>query len=105
QTAYSVASQLDDVLPPGTIAADQPIGIRDDYTTLVWLAGNVALDRMNRPASAIAMFDRYARGGKSLQVQTKGYYWAGRAALAAQRFDLANAYFARAAAYPELFYG
>ena len=29
------------------------------------------------------MFDAYARGGRSLQVQTKGYYWAGRAALAA----------------------
>src|SRR5205085_2912487 len=49
--------------------------------------------------------DRYARGGKSLQVQTKGYYWAGRAALAAQRFQEAKGYFERAAAYPELFYG
>ena len=31
------------------------------------------------------MFDRYARGGRSLQVATKGHYWAGRAALAAGR--------------------
>jgi soluble lytic murein transglycosylase len=38
-------------------------------------------------------------------VQTKGYYWAGRAALAAGRFQDANAYFERAAAYPDLFYG
>ena len=60
---------------------------------------------MNRPANAMAMFDRYARGGRSLQVQTKGNYWAGRAALAAGRFQDANAYFQRAAAYPELFYG
>ena len=60
---------------------------------------------MNRPASAIAMFDRYARGGRSLQVQTKGNYWAGRAALAAGKFQEANGYFQRAAAYPELFYG
>jgi soluble lytic murein transglycosylase len=51
------------------------------------------------------MFDRYARAGRSLQVQTKGYYWAGRAALAAGRFQEANAYFQRAAAYPDLFYG
>ena len=29
------------------------------------------------------MFDRYARAGRSLQVQTKGDYWAGRAALGA----------------------
>ena len=33
------------------------------------------------------MFDRYARGGRSLQVQTKGNYWAGRAALAAGQFQ------------------
>ena len=105
QNAYSIASQIDDVLPAGTAVSEQPIGIRDDYTTLAWLAGTVALDRMNRPANAIAMFDRYARAGRSLQVQTKGYYWAGRAALSAGRFQDANSYFHRAAAYPELFYG
>ena len=105
QTAYNIASQIDDVLPAGAAVSDQPLAIRDDYTTLAWLAGTTALDRMNRPVSAIAMFDRYAQGGKSLQVLTKGNYWAGRAALAAGRFQQANGYFQRAAAYPELFYG
>jgi soluble lytic murein transglycosylase len=105
QAAYAIASQIDDVLPAGTNVADQPIRIRDDYTTLAWYAGTVALDRMNRPQSAIAMFDRYARGGRSLQVLTKGNYWAGRAALAAGRLQDANGYFERAAAYPDLFYG
>src|SRR5947207_11249665 len=105
RTAYNIASQIDDVLPAGASIADQPIAIRDDYTTLAWLAGTVALDRLNRPQSAIAMFDRYAQAGRSLQVQTKGYYWAGRAALAAGRLQQANDYFLRAAAYPELFYG
>ena len=105
QTAYDIASQVDDILPTGTVMAEQPIGVRDDYTTLAWLAGTTALDRMNRPANAIAMFDRYARGGRSLQVQTKGYYWAGRAALATGRFQDSTGYFERAAAYPELFYG
>lgn len=105
QTAYNIASQIDDVFPSGTNIADQPIGVRDAYTTLAWLAGTVALDRMNRPASAVPMFDRYARAGRSLQVQTKGAYWAGRAELAAGRVDDSNAYFGRAAAYPDLFYG
>lgn len=105
QTAYGIASQIDDVLPTDAAVADQPIGVRDDYTTLAWVAGSVALDRSNRPSDALAMFYRYARGGRSLQVLTKGYYWAGRAALAASRWQDANAYFQQSAAYPELFYG
>ena len=105
ETAYDIASQIDDGLPQDLNIADQPLDLRDDYTSLAWLAGSVALDRMNKPSHAIAMFDRYARAGKSLQVQTKGSYWAGRAALAAGRFQDANSYFERAAAYPDLFYG
>jgi soluble lytic murein transglycosylase len=105
QTAYNIARQVDDVLPTGAVISDQPIGVRDNYTSLVWLAGTTALDRLNRPAAAISMFDRYARGGRSLQVLTKGNYWAGRAALAAGQFQSSNSYFQQAATYPELFYG
>ena len=105
ETVFNIGRHLSDVLAPGTDISQQPIGIRDDYTSLTWLAGTTALDRLNRPSSAIAMFVAYARGGRSLQVQTKGYYWAGRAALAAGQFPLANSYFQRAAAFPELFYG
>ena len=105
QTAFNIASQIDDVLPAGTSVADQPLAVRDDYTSLAWLAGTTALDRMNHPSNAIAMFDRYAQGGRSLQVLTKGNYWAGRASIAAGRLQQANNYFSRAAAYPELFYG
>jgi soluble lytic murein transglycosylase len=104
-TAYNIASQLDDVLPAGSAVADQPIGVRDDYTSLAWLAGNVALDRLNNAQNAVAMYDRYARAGRSLQVQTKGYYWAGRAALSTSASASSGAYFQRAAAYPEMFYG
>jgi soluble lytic murein transglycosylase len=105
RTAFDIASQSDDLLPAGTKPADQPMAIRDDYTTLAWLAGSVALDRMNRPSDALSMFYSYASGGRSLQVKTKGYYWAGRAALASGHLQDANAYFQSAAAYPELFYG
>ena len=105
RTAFDIAIGIDDVSPLGTLIASQPVALRDDYTTLAWIAGTVALDRMNQPNNAIAMFDRYAQGGKSLQVQTKGNYWAGRAALAAGRIQEATSYFSRAAAYPDLFYG
>jgi soluble lytic murein transglycosylase len=104
-TAYNITRQIDDVLPAGTQVADQPLGVRDEYTNLSWLGGKVALERMRQPASALPMFDRYARAGRSLQVQTKGDYWAGRAALAAGHFQTASSYFQRAAAFPDLFYG
>jgi len=105
QTSYNIARQIDDVLPSGSQIADQPLGVRDDYTSLAWLGGSVALDRARQPSNALAMFDRYARAGRSLQVQTKGDYWAGRAALSAGQFQTATGYFQRAAAYPDLFYG
>ena len=105
QTAYNIARQIDDVLPAGAVVADQALGIRDKYTDLAWLGGSVALDRMRAPSNAVAMFYRYARAGRSLQVQTKGDYWAGRAATAAGEFRTANSYFQSAAAYPDLFYG
>ena len=105
KTAYNIASQIDDVLPAGVNVADQPYGVRDNYTTLAWLGGSVALDRLHSPSNALAMFARYALGGRSLQVQSKGDYWAGRAALAAGNVQLANSYFAQAAKDPGLFYG
>jgi soluble lytic murein transglycosylase len=103
--AYNIARQLDDAFPAGTQLADQPYGVRDNYTSLAWLAGRVALDRIGNATNAIAMFYRYAYGGKSLQVTSKGMYWAGRAALAAGKPGDASAYFQRAALYPDLFYG
>ena len=104
-TAYQIASQVDDAYAPGTVISRQTAGERDDYTSLTWLAGTVALQRLNRPSDAAGMFLRYARGGRSAQVTTKGLYWAGRAAEAAGQAAQANSYFAEAANYPELFYG
>ena len=102
--AYNIARQADEVVPAGIDVQDQPLGIRDKYTTLMWLGGTAAWSGLNRPADAMGMFDRYARGGRSLQVLTKGLYWAGKAAQSARRSTEALAYFQRAAAYPELFY-
>lgn len=105
QVAYDIASQVDDAFPAGTEITSQAFGIRDKYTSLAWLAGRIAGDRLNRPADAAAMFSRYARGGRSLQVATKGNYWAGRAAAAAGQPEQARQFFSNASAYPELFYG
>ena len=102
--AYNISRQLDDAFPQGTTMTDQSYAVRDHYTSLAWLAGRTAMDRLNQPSNAAAMFFRYAQGGKSLQVASKGWYWAGRAMLAAGRSADANAYFRRAGLYPDLFY-
>lgn len=103
--AYAIASQVDDAVAPGTDVSDLGLGIRDDYTSLVWLAGTVAMQKLGRPADAVGMFDRYSRGSRTPTTQSKGIYWAGRAAEAAGQAGVARAYYERAAAYSDLFYG
>ncbi|HET9354854.1 MAG TPA: lytic transglycosylase domain-containing protein [Sphingomicrobium sp.] len=103
--AHAIAGQLDDAFAPGTDVSGQSYAIRDNYTSLAWLAGQAALTGTRNYSAAAADFARYARGGRSLQVTTKGYYWAGRAMSYASRGAEANRYYAQAAAYPELFYG
>ena len=105
QQAYSIASQADDAFASGTDISEESYGIRDNYTSLAWLAGQAALTGTRNYSAAAAEFAKYARGGRSLQVTTKGYYWAGRAMAYASRGADANRYFQQAAAYPELFYG
>ena len=105
QVAFDIARQVDDLFPAGADVALQPLGVRDDYTNLTWTGGEVALVYLARPADAVGLFDRYSHGGRSLQVLTKGAYWAGRAATTAGQMMSANAYFERAAAVPESFYG
>lgn len=103
--AYDIARQVDDALPAGSTLAAQPLQVRDEYTNLTWLAGTIAFRSLNRPAEAVGLFDRYSDGGRSLQVLTKGAYWAGRAAAQAGQLQNATAHFNKAAAYPDLFYG
>ena len=38
-TAYNIARQLDDAFPTGTVIRETALGVRDDYTSLAWLAG------------------------------------------------------------------
>jgi soluble lytic murein transglycosylase len=104
-TAFAIASQVDDAYPAGTDVSLRPLGERDPYTDLVWLAGQTAMKRLGRPADASAMFVRYAGGSRSTALKSKGFYWAGRAAEAAGRADEAKAYLGRAATYRDQFYG
>jgi soluble lytic murein transglycosylase len=105
QTAYDIASKLGDAYEPGTIVSTRPYGERDDYTSLAWLAGSTALNKLGRPSDAVRLFELYALGALSPQTRSKGFYWAGRAAAAAGRSTEAEGYYARAATAPDQFYG
>jgi len=103
--AYRIASRVDDAFAPGTDVSAQPLGVRDDYTSLVWLAGTAAFYELGRPGDATAMFARYSRASRTPQTRSKGLYWAGRAAEAAGDQTAAQAYYAQASGFPDLFYG
>jgi soluble lytic murein transglycosylase len=103
--AFEIARQVDDALPAGTSLTTQSLQVRDEYTNLTWLAGTLAMRALNRPADAASLFDKYSQGGRSLQVMTKGAYWAGRAAAQAGQLVAATSHFNRAGAHPDLFYG
>ena len=68
-----------------------------------FLAGFIALRRLNDPARAASHFDQIAPLSKSAISTSRAGYWLGRAALAAGRDP--RPYFERAAAWPTTFYG
>jgi soluble lytic murein transglycosylase len=105
QLAYDIARQVDDAYPLGTDVSKKPYGERDDYTSLVWLAGQVAMKQLGRPADAMVMYDRYGRGSMAPQTRAKGFYWAGRAAEAAGKSVEAAAFYAQAGGYRDQYYG
>ncbi|RYY36780.1 MAG: lytic transglycosylase domain-containing protein, partial [Sphingomonadales bacterium] len=103
--AFQIASQVDDAYPAGTDISNRSYGERDEYTNLTWLAGTVALEKAGRARDAIGMFERYSHGSKTPTTQSKGLYWAGRAAEAAGEQATAQAYYQRAAGFPDVYYG
>ena len=103
--AYRIASRVDDAVPAGLVMADQDLPTRDRYTSLTWLAGSLAMDRLGRPRDAVNMFERYATAAKTPQTRSKGFYWAGKAAAKAGDPLSATRYYEQAAAYYESFFG
>ena len=104
-TAYNIARQLGDTFPAGTVIRETPLSVRDDYTSLAWLAGQLAFRDLRRPGEAAQLYRLYGEAARSAQTRTKGFYWAGRAALAAGDSDSANAQFADAAQHYDQYYG
>lgn len=103
--AVRIAASVDDAFDPGADISNASLGLRDDYTSLVWLGGTEALWDLGDPATAAPLFYRYGAAAKTPQTRSKGFYWAGLAADRARDSANATRYFELAARYPDHFYG
>jgi soluble lytic murein transglycosylase len=70
-----------------------------------WLSGWIALRKLNKPLEAFQHFDRLYRGVSMPISLSRGAYWAGRAAEAAQDQRIAAQWYEAAAVYPTTYYG
>ncbi len=104
-SAVRIAASVDDAFPAGQDVSRLSYQIRDDYTSLVWLGGTKALNSLGDAARAAPLFWRYGAAAHTPQTRSKGFYWAGRAALRAGDAAGAQRYFEQAAQYPDQFYG
>ncbi|MFZ4381028.1 MAG: hypothetical protein ACOYO0_03555, partial [Sandarakinorhabdus sp.] len=85
--------------------ATRPIAERAAYLDAEWLAGWLALRRLNQPGQALIHFRNARAVAQSPISQARADYWAGRAADAAGQTQAAQQYFAAAARHPDYFYG
>lgn len=105
RAAQRIAAGLDDAFPPNADISAMAYGLRDDYTSLMWLGGTKALWELNEPASAAPLFYRYGAAARTPQTRSKGFYWAGLAWQRAGNMAEATRHLEMAAAYPDRFYG
>lgn len=82
-----------------------PLSVRVDLSDTEWLAGWIALRRLNRPAEAVNHFNRFRAAVNTPISTSRGEYWLGRAEKARDNRKAATAAFERAASYFDYFYG
>lgn len=103
--AYRIAAGIDDAFAPGEDISQSAYGLRDDYTSLMWLGGTQAWFNLGDGASAAPLFWRYGAAARTPGTRSKGFYWAGKAAARAGQQGEARRYFEMAAQYADQFYG
>ncbi len=105
RTAYRIAASVDDAFAPNEDISQSAYDLRDDYTSLMWLGGQQALRQLGNGGAAAPLFWRYGAAARTPGTRSKGFYWAGLAAVQAGKTAEAARYFTMAAAYADQFYG
>jgi soluble lytic murein transglycosylase len=104
QTAYRILANHKAVAP-GTSPATLPLSVRVDLSDTEWLAGWIALRRLNRPDHAQQHFTRFNAAVTTPISQSRGDYWLGRAEKARNQPEAATAAYERAARHADYYYG
>ncbi|MCB2114831.1 MAG: lytic transglycosylase domain-containing protein [Rhodobacteraceae bacterium] len=87
------------------MAASHHLRSGDDYADLEWLAGYIALRKLDDAGTALTHFDRFAKAVNGPISLSRAAYWRGRALEALGRTGDAAAAYAEGARYPTAFYG
>jgi len=104
QTAYRILANHKS-FPTGADLATQPLSQRIDLSDTEWLAGWIALRKLNRPEDAVRHFTTFNRSVTTPISQSRGDYWLGRAEKARGNQPAARAAFERAAKQFDYYYG
>ncbi|MEP3785352.1 lytic transglycosylase domain-containing protein [Ascidiaceihabitans sp.] len=87
------------------MAAQHQLTTGSAFADLEWLAGYIALRRLNDPETALTHFDRFETAIASPISKGRAGYWRGRAFEAMGASEKAAAAYANAALYQSSFYG
>ena len=104
ETAYRIASRHG-TLSGGLPIGDRSLGERQQFIDSEWLAGWLALRKLDRPADAIKHFRSIRAAAQTPMSLTRGDYWTGRAAEAAGQPSAARSAYEAAASHFDYFYG
>ncbi|WP_435165867.1 transglycosylase SLT domain-containing protein [Falsirhodobacter sp. 1013] len=87
------------------IASSHGLTEGGDFADLEFLAGHIALRRLNRPADALEHFRHLEQGVGTAISLSRALYWQGRALEAMGNYDAAMTTFQKAAAHSSAYYG
>lgn len=87
------------------LAADNGMSSGVEFADAEFLAGWLALTRLDEPGAALEHFIRLESGVRTPVSTARALYWQGRAAEAAGELELARERFLAAAEYPTVYYG
>jgi soluble lytic murein transglycosylase len=102
--AYRIAARHN-AFGSGQKVSERSLSERQVYIDSEWLAGWLALRKLNRAGDAVGHFRNVRSAALTPLSQTRGDYWTGRAAEAAGRSGEAKAAYEQAAVHFDYFYG